>query len=73
MGRARTEYDEKRKNVRYYRSAAKKAREADDALDRLNKETGDPLIGFDLGWLAEQFDKRADELEGKVNDGNDAA
>ena len=64
------EKDEKAIRAGYFRDAAQKARDCDEALDRMNRERPleDMRIGFDLSYLSELFDNYADDLEGKPRD-----
>lgn len=45
------------------RDAAESAQELEDFLNRCGRDGVLDLIGFDLPWLAEQFDKAAGRLE----------
>ena len=70
MGQASKELEEKQEGIRFFREAAQKARDCDEALDRMNREQQprDILTGFDLDFLAQKFDYHADDLEGKPRD-----
>lgn len=55
------------------RIAADKLREADDVLDALNHSKPSipgwsMLIGFDLRYLADQFDRQAEYISGNTSD-----
>lgn len=53
-----------------FRDAADQARHCDDMLSRMNKARPPKqmLMGFDLDFLADEFDNHADELEGKESE-----
>lgn len=51
------------------RDAAKTVRELDDFLDKCGRDGVLDLMGFDLEYLASQFDETAGELE-SIRDGD---